>query len=172
MLTESNVAAKPLELTAPEKLNDLHDISQFDCGEPSIDEYLHKKARKAQVEKHAVVYVSCFAGTRIVAAFYTLSNGSVARQNVLKSYQRNSPAQHPVTILGRMGVTRAAQGHGYSVDLLQDAITRCIEASGLVASSAVIVHPLTDRLAEFYRKYAGFEPCPQLSPLTLMLPLR
>lgn len=172
MLTGIDVAAKPLELSAPEKLNDLHDVSTFDCGEDSINEYLHKNARKAQERKHAVVYVSCFAGTRVVAAYYTLSNGSVARENVLKSLQRNSPALHPVTILGRMGVTKTAQGNMFSVDLLQDALARCIEASSAVGSSAVIVHPLTDKLAKFYEKYAGFTPCPQLSPLTMMLSLR
>lgn len=37
--------AKTLELSTPQKLNDNHDLSKFACGEPSIDEYLHKKAR-------------------------------------------------------------------------------------------------------------------------------
>lgn len=172
MLTETDGAPQPMELSPPEKLNDLHDVTQFDCGEPSINEYLHKTARKAQQQKHAVVYVSCFAGTRVVAAYYTLSNGSVAREHVPKSLQRNSPSQHPVTILGCMGVTRDAQGSGYSIDLLQDAISRSIQASQVVGSSAIIVHPLTDRLAEFYEKHAGFRPCPEISPLTMVLSLR
>jgi predicted GNAT family N-acyltransferase len=173
MPTEIDVQTCPVELSKPEKLNKFHDFTEFECGESSINDYLHKDARKAQDHKHAVVYVSCFAGTNRVAGYYTLSNGSVARQHVIpKSYQRNSPSAHPVTILGRMGVTMAAQGYGYSVDLLQDAIRRCMIASESVGTSAILVHPLDDKLAEFYAKHAGFQRCPDLSPLTMMLSLR
>lgn len=173
MSTETDVQTSPVELSKPEKLNKFHDFTEFDCGEPSINDYLHKNARKAQDHKHAVVYVTCFAGSNRVAGYYTLSAGSVAREHVIpKSHQRNSPTAHPVTILGRMGVTMAAQGYGYSVDLLQDAIRRCILASDSVGTSAVLVHPLDDKLADFYAKHAGFQPCPELSPLTMMLSLR
>lgn len=161
-----------LELTAPEKLNELHILDHFDSGEPSITDYLHKQARKAQAAKQAVVYVSCEKGTLNVVAYYTLSCGSVARSSVPKSLQRNTPSVHPVTLLGRMGVTQVAQGQGFSIDLLQDAIERAILASETVGSSAIIVHPLNDRLASFYSKYAGFKPCPELSPITMILPLR
>ncbi|MGY2181449.1 hypothetical protein [Pseudomonas agarici] len=173
MPTETDVQTSPVELSRPEKLNKLHDFTEFDCGESSINDYLHKTARKAQDHKQAVVYVTCFAGTNRVAGFYTLSAGSVAREHVVpKSHQRNSPSAHPVTILGRMGVSIAAQGYGYAVDLLQDAIRRCMIASDSVGTSAVLVHPLDDKLAEFYAKHAGFQRCPELSPLTMLLSLR
>lgn len=162
-----------MELSKPERLNATHDLTGFHCGEQSIDEYLQRKALRAQEQKHAVVYVSCISGTNRVAAYYTLSSGSIARANVApRGLQRNSPNAHPVTVLGRMGITLEAQGRGYADDLLQDAIIRCIAASEVVASSAVIVHPLTDRLADFYARKAGFQPCPDLSPLTMMLSLR
>ncbi|CZT26393.1 MULTISPECIES: GNAT family N-acetyltransferase [Pseudomonas] len=173
MSTSTARQTEALELTAPEKLNDLHDLSEFDCKEPSITDYLQKKARKAQADRHAVVYVSCRKGTLVVMAYYTLSSGSVNRENVVpKSHQRNSPAEHPITLLGRMGVSEAAQGQGFSLDLLKDAIERAMTAAQSVASSAIVVHPLNDRLAEFYAKHAGFVPCPALSPVTMMLPLR
>lgn len=172
MSSRTTGTTNPVALSAPVKLNESHDLSNFDCGESSINDFLHKKARRAQEKKHAIVYVSCFAGTNTAAAYYTLSGGSIARENVTPaSRQRNSPTAHPVTILGRMGVTIEAQGHGYATDILQDAITRCIAASSEVASSAVIVHPLTDELADFYKRKAGFQPCPDLSPLTMMLSL-
>lgn len=172
MPTTTDGPKNEVALSAPERLNDAHDLSNFDCGETSINEYLHDNARQAQEKKHAVIYVSCFSGTNKVAAYYTLSGGSVARTHVVpKKLQRNSPNIHPVTVLGRMGITLEAQGFGYAVDLLQDAITRCISASEVVASSAVIVHPLTEDLASFYERKAGFKPCPDLSPLTMMLPL-
>lgn len=173
MSSGSTESQNEMALSAPEKLTEKHDVSEFDSGEPSINEYLKKRALAAQLQKQAVVYVSRFAGTNKVAAFYTLSNGSIPRPHIVpKKLQRNTPDVHPVTILGRMGITLTAQGHGYAVDLLQDAMLRAIIASETVASSAVVVHPLSERLAQFYAKYAGFERNPDLSPMTMMVSLR
>lgn len=163
----------PVALSAPEKLTEQHDLSEFESGEPSIDEYLKKRALVAQLQKQAVVYVVCFSGTKKVAGYYTVSSGSCRRADVVpKKLQRNTPDIHPVTLLGRMGITRAAQGQGFAIDLLHDAMSRAIIASETVASSAVVVHPLTERLAQFYAKHAGFEQCPDLSPMTMMVSLR
>lgn len=173
MSTEIDVQARPLELSKPEKLNAFHDFSDFDCGESSINEYLHKNARKGQKNKQAVVYVACFKGTNQVAAFYTLSSGSIARDFVVpKKLQRNTPDVHPATILGRMGVTMTAQGFGFAEGLLQDAIRRVLASAEDVGTSALLVHPLNESLAKFYEEKAGFVRCPELSPLTLMLSLR
>lgn len=161
-----------MELTAPVKLNDSHELDEFDCGEPSIDEWLVRKARKAQLDRHSSVFVSCLKGTQKVVAYYTLSSGSINRSNVApKSRQRNTPSVHPVTILGRMGVSKIAQGQGFATDLLQDAIERTLGAAEVVASSAMLVHPLTERLQAFYAGRGGFVVCPELSPVTMMLSL-
>jgi hypothetical protein len=167
-----DVQAEPVELTAPEKLTEQHDVSGFACGDESIDDYLQKRALNAQKQKHAAVYVSLFKGTNRVAAFYTLSAGSVVRGDMPKSMQRNAPNAIPATILGRMGVSHVAQGFGFAEDLLRDAIGRCLGASTIVASAAIVVHPLSERLAEFYARKAGFVPCPALLPMTMILSLR
>ncbi|GAB0063336.1 MULTISPECIES: hypothetical protein [Pseudomonas syringae group] len=173
MPTNPTEPQDPLALSAPEKLTEQHDLSEFESGEPTIDEYLKKRALIAQMQKQAVVYVVCFSGTRKVAGYYTLSSGSCVRTDVVpKKLQRNTPDIHPVTLLGRMGITRAAQGQGFAIDLLHDVMSRAIIASEAVASSAVVVHPLTERLAQFYAKHAGFEKCPDLSPMTMMVSLR
>jgi len=162
-----------MALSAPEQLTEKHDVSEFESGQPLIDEYLKKRALVAQIQKLAIVYVVCFHGTNKVAGYYTLSNGSLPRAGIVpKKLQRNTPDIHPVTILGRMGITLAAQGQGYAVDLLHDAMMRAVIASEAVASSAVVVHPLTERLEQFYAKHAGFQRSPDLSPMTMMVSLR
>ncbi|WP_258911747.1 hypothetical protein [Pseudomonas putida] len=173
MPTETHVQTRSVELSKPVKLSEIHDFTGFDCGERSINEYLHKQATKAQQEKLAVVYVTCFKGTCQVAGFYTLSSGSIARQSVLpRRLQRNTPTSHPATILGRMGVTLVAQGYGFAEGLLQDAIFRVMASTEVVASSAILVHSLDEALADFYACKAGFVRCHDLSPLTMMLSLR
>ncbi|MFJ2365945.1 GNAT family N-acetyltransferase [Pseudomonas sp. NPDC087697] len=170
MSTEIAEQAVPLELSAPVKLNETHDLDAFDCGEDSINEYLKKKAIKAQIAKTATVFVVCIKDTGTVVGYYTLSNGMIMRANVVpKKAQRNSPDQHPITILGRMGVCKTLQGTGLSLDLIQDAVLRALTASEDVASTALVVHPLNDRLVGLYEK-AGFLRSPQLSSITMMLP--
>lgn len=120
MSASTSRKAQTVELRAPEKLNDDHILDEFDSGVASINDYLQKTARKAQAAKQAVVYVVCRKNTLVVMGYYTLSSGSIARENVVpKSRQRNPPSVHPVTLLGRMGVTEAAQGRGFAIGLLQ-----------------------------------------------------
>jgi hypothetical protein len=53
-----------------------------------------------------------------------------------------------------------------------DPILRVMASTEVVASSAILVHPLDEALADFYARKAGFVRCPDLSPLTMMLSLR
>lgn len=169
MFNETTTETQTLGLSAPEKLNDTHDLSQFDCGEPSINDFL-RKAHKQAKTRNAVIYIVCEQGSPIVKGFYSLSNGSVTRDDAPKSMQRFTMSQIPVTLLGRLGVDKAYQGQGVGLDLLQDALERSIRAAEIVGSRAVLVHALDQRLADFYKKYAGFKES-SVSPLTLFLAL-
>jgi predicted GNAT family N-acyltransferase len=173
MRQETVSETETLELSPPEKLGKHHVTNLFDSGVMSIDDYLRTKAIKAQDAKHAVVYVVCFKGTDVVAGYYTLSSSAVDRRHGATALiRKNAPNPLPVTVLGRMGVTIQAQGRKLSLGLLADAIERSLIASEEIGSTALIVHPLTDKLAQFYKKHGGFIPCPDLSPMTMMLSFR
>jgi GNAT superfamily N-acetyltransferase len=158
-----------LALSAPEKLSPRHDFSHFDCGEESINRFATQAHKQAKF-RNSVVYVVCEAGTDTVRGFYTLSNGSVIRNEAPRNMQRFSTNEIPVTLLGRLGVDQCCQGRGLGLDLLQDALERAIAAAGVVGSRAVLVHALDERMAEFYKKHAGFKES-TVSPLTLFLAL-
>ncbi len=92
MPTKTAEQTVPLELSAPVKLDETHDLDTFDCGEDSINEFLKKKALKAQAAKTATVFVVCIKGTNTVVGYHTLSSGTIMRANVVpKKAQRNSP---------------------------------------------------------------------------------
>lgn len=169
MSTETNEPHETLGLNAPEKLNEHHELSQFDCGESSINDFAHNALKQAKT-RNAVIYVVCEVGTNVVKGFYTLSNGSVARNEPPKNMQRFSMSEIPVTILGRLGVDKSYQGKGVGLDLLQDALQRAIIAAEIIGSRAVLVHALNQSLADFYKKHAGFKESP-ITPLTLFMAL-
>lgn len=168
MCSKTNVQTQTLGLSAPERLNEQHDLNHFDCGEQSINAFL-QKARKNMASGDCVVYVVCELGTVNVKGFFTLSTGAVTRDEAPGKLSRNAPLLIPVTLLGRLGVDRAFQGNGVGLDLIQAAVERSVTAANIVGSRALLVHALDDRLGEMYQK-VGFLPSP-VSPLTLMLPL-
>ena len=169
MSSETTSKAETLGLSAPEKLNPNHDFSQFDCGEDSINRFATQAHKQASF-KNSVIYVVCETGTNTVRGFYTLSNGSVIRNEAPKGMQRFSTNEIPVTLLGRLGVDKGYQGRGIGLDLLQDALERSLAAATVVGSRAMLVHALNDKLAEFYKTRAGFKES-TVSPLTLFLSL-
>lgn len=158
-----------LGLSAPARVSAEHDFSAFDCGIAALNDYA-RQAYKNTRKRNAVRYVTCHSGTMVVAGFYTLSNGCIWRNEAPKPLQRNSPDEIPVALLGRLAVTRAVQGRGVGLDLLQDALEKARHAAEIVGSRAVLVHALDARVADFYRRYAGFQPSP-ISPLTLFIAL-
>ncbi|HHX36017.1 MAG TPA: GNAT family N-acetyltransferase [Gammaproteobacteria bacterium] len=170
MLDEPLEAPQTLELTAPSKLTAEHDCTQFDCGEPSINEYL-LSALKQQQRQNATVYVTCQAGTLIVKGYYTLSSAEIIRDLAPGKLKRGgAPKEISAIKMGRFGLDRHYQGQGYGQDILQDAIERCIQASAQIASKAILVDALNDEAYRFYEK-CGFKPAEKISPLTLYLSL-
>lgn len=170
MREETTKSGKALELTKPTKLQEHHDASEFASGEPSIDKFIKEDALAAQRDRTAVCYVTCFRGTDKVAGYYTLSTGSVNRKAMPSAkMRRNTPDPVPGTLLGRMGITKEAQGQGYGGDLLADALERTIRAAELVASRVLIVNLLHEELADWYGKY-GFRLCPEI-PMTMVMTL-
>ena len=155
MHNEINGKTGSLGLSAPENLNDSHDLTKFECSEESINDYL-RQAHKHAKAKNAVIYVCCEVGTNVVRAFYTLSNGSVVRNEAPKKAQRFSPSQIPIKGIGS--------------DLLKDAVMRSMQASTLIGSRALIVHALHEHATRFYTKH-GFIPSP-ISERTLFLLLK
>lgn len=159
-----------LAVTVPTKLTKSHKVADFDCGAPSLNEYLIELALKSQQNGNAVTYVSCRKNTKTVLGYYAVCTGGVFRDLLPGSARRNAPREVPVIVLGRMGVDRRAQGIGLGRSLLQHAIETALEAAQVVGARALIVTALDDEARAFYLKY-GFTEFPG-SPHQLMLSLK
>ena len=157
-----------LRLWAPQPLTARHLLDTFDCGEPSLDEWLKRRALANQLGGASRTFVVADAEDRAVG-YYSLAAGAVSRNLATGGVRRNMPDPVPVLVLARLAVERNAQGMQLGAALLQDAVNRAVSVSQNAGVRALLVHALDDKAKQFYLHY-GFVESP-LHPLTMMLPL-
>ena len=148
-----------------------HERKAFDCGEPSLNQYLHHYASQDIRRRINRVFVASTPDTpQQVISYYSLSAGSLAAIDLPEKFRRRLPRYPvPVVLLGRLAVSISHQGKGFGAILLADALQRIAQASQVMAVYAVVVDALNERTVEFYRQF-GFIPLPS-QPLKLFLPL-
>jgi GNAT superfamily N-acetyltransferase len=152
-------------LSAPEKLRAEHDLSDFECGEPTLDDWLRRRALQNEESGASRTYVVC-AGQQ-VAGYYALAVGAVAHSEAPGRVKRNMPDPVPVMIIGRLAVHKDFQGRKIGPGLLRDAVLRTLQAAKIAGVRAILVHAISERARSFYEN-CGFSPSP-MDPMTLMI---
>jgi len=157
-----------LLLSAPQPLVASHIISEFDCGEATLDDWLKRRALINQVSGASRTFVVTDQDNR-VCGYYALAAGAVAHQLATGSLRRNMPDPIPVLILARLAVDHRAQGIKLGAGLLRDAVNRAESVAQNAGVRALVVHALNEKARAFY-EYYGFSISP-IHPLTLVLRL-
>ena len=88
-------------LSAPEKLAATHELEPFECGVPSLDDWLKRRAWRNEREGASRTYVLC-AGNRVVG-YYCLAAGSLASAHAPGKVRRNMPDPIPIAVLEHAG---------------------------------------------------------------------
>jgi GNAT superfamily N-acetyltransferase len=154
-------------LSAPVPLTAEHDLSGFDCGEPALNEWLRHRALKNE-SRFSRTYVVCEDNQ--VVAYFCISAGAVERAAAPGKIRRNAPDTVPVSVIGRLVVSRDHAGRGLGANMLSDALRRIAVASQSIGIGAVLVHAKDDAAKRFYMKCAEFIEYPADSR-TLFLPI-
>lgn len=154
-------------LSAPVPLTSEHDLSAFDCGEPALNDWLRLRALKNE-SRFSRTYVVC-DGNRVVA-YFCISAGAVERAAAPGKVRRNAPDTIPVSVIGRLAVSRDHAGKGLGADILSDALRRIALASQSIGIGAVLVHAKDNAAKRFYTQCAEFIEYPEDSR-TLFLPI-
>jgi GNAT superfamily N-acetyltransferase len=157
-----------LQLSAPQPLTASHQLSQFACGEASLDEWLKRRALTNHLSGASRTFVVADPEGQVFG-YYALAAGAVAHQDATSAVRRNMPDPVPVMVLARLAVDQRAQGLKLGASLLQDAVNRALAVAQNAGVRALLVHALNDPTRAFYAHY-GFQASP-LHPLTLMLRL-
>ena len=155
-----------VDLSPPAPIGAGHDLSDFDSGEPSLDEWLEKRALKNHASGASRCFVLC-AGTTV--GYYSLSAGAISHEAAPKAMRRNMPDPLPLLLLGRLAIDRRYHNQGLGSALLRDAMIRAIAVASDAGVFAIMVHALSPAAKQFYLS-RGFVPSP-LQPMTLIMTL-
>jgi GNAT superfamily N-acetyltransferase len=156
-----------LTIHSPVLLTAAHDITDFDSGVASLDEWLKRRALKNNVAGASRCFVTC-DGQRVIG-YYSLSAGALRHELAPKAMQRNMPDPLPALLLGRLAIDKAYHNQGLGKALLRDAMQRSLNISEQTGVFAVMVHALSEAAKRFYLS-CGFVESP-LQPMTLAMSL-
>ncbi|MDP2680482.1 MAG: GNAT family N-acetyltransferase [Rhodoferax sp.] len=145
-----------------------HDRSDFDCGEPALNQFLQRLARQQSARDFSKSYVACQPDLPQIFGFYAISSGSI-------DFAHWSPdlrlPRYPVPVarLGRLAVDTRAQGLGIGRVLLSHAVNLALMLSAHIGLYALIVDAKDEAAVAFYIRH-GFVRFPD-RPLKLFLSL-
>lgn len=156
-----------MSLRGPEPLNADHRLESFDCGKPTLNEWLVRHARQAQSSGSAKTFVAT-DGERVIG-YFSLTVGQVDTLDAPERV-RKGMGQYPipVVILARLAVSKENHGRGIGIGLLQDAIHRTSVIAEQAGIRALLTHPIDEDAARFYTRF-GFIASPLQEQQLLLL---
>ena len=156
-----------MSLHGPEPLGPQHRLEGFDCGKPSLNDWLLRHARQAQGSGSAKTFV--VVDDDRVAGYFSLTVGQIDTLDAPERI-RKGMGQYPlpVVILARLAVSTTDQGRGIGVGLLQDAIRRTMLIAEHAGIRAMLTHPIDEDATRFYTRF-GFIASPLREQQLLLL---
>jgi GNAT superfamily N-acetyltransferase len=151
-----------------------YDLSQFDCGEESLNTFLTEHLKRQHRGKFLRGYVLTTREPKPrILGYYTLS-GSCFEKAYLpsKTQQKRIPYKNvPSVTLGRLAIDKRIQGQGYGELLVIHAMKTVYLASFAVGIHGLFVEALNHKAKDFYLKM-GFIPLLGEDECMLFLPTK
>lgn len=131
-------------------------MSAFNCGKPTLDHWLQRRALSNQQKGFTAVLVVHDAGR--VVGYYGLAPTAVVPTFLPRSIRTGQPPDPvPCLLLGQLATDINWAGKGVGTGLLKHALQRCVAAADLVGGRALIVNAVDEEAAAFWRR-RGFLP--------------
>lgn len=154
-------------IIGPELLTRQHSLHQFDCGKPSLTNWLKRFALQSQAGDSARTYV--LHRHFQVIAYYSICPSSINREFALTRVLRGLGRYEsvPAILIARLALDRKDHGQNLGAALLKYALIQVIKAADAIGGRVILVHALDDDAKSFYEHF-GFEPS-LVAERTLML---
>ena len=156
-----------MSLRGPEPLGPQHRLEGFDCGKPTLNDWLLRHARQAQGSGSAKTFV--VVDDARVVGYFSLTVGQIDTLDAAERI-RKGMGQYPlpVVILARLAVSTTDHGRGIGVGLLQEAIRRTMLIAEHAGIRAMLTHPIDEDATRFYTRF-GFIASPLREQQLLLL---
>lgn len=160
------LSSGPIEIRL-EPLERRHDRAAFDCGEPSVTNYLRQVALQAQDAMRAATKVALTpASPERILGYFTLVAIKIIDaelpDDLAKRFKmRNLASGAPAILLAQLGVDRTMAGTGLGTFLLRHAMRHALNGALEVGGVALIVDAINADVAAWYSKRV-----PDFRPLT------
>lgn len=154
-----------------ELLQSHHDRKNFDCGKPSLNDFLQRQARQNADRNVGVTHVAVpNAGNERILGYYALVTRTI-ESSVVADSKKLPRGEIGVILLGRLAVDKEAQGQGLGKRMLLRAIRQTEQASRDIGVFALVLDALDDEARKWYLHLNfGFEELAD-DPNHLMLPV-
>ena len=154
-----------------EPITQKHDRKSFDCGDPSMNDFLRRYARQSHESGAAKTFLAIDnAVGKAIVGFYSLAPGALAYADAPETVRRGlAGSDVPGFRLARIATDLRWQGQGLGGQLLAAAARRCLRVAAEVGGVVLIIDAKNDRAARWYSDY-GAVPLSN-KPLTLVMSL-
>lgn len=128
--------------------------NDFDCGDESVNSYLHNYCLGAESEDFAKVFIMLDnSSERKIVGYYTLSNTSIEAKELPEDFMNKNSFPCPAILIGKFGIDKNFQGKKLSRVLLWDVYRRIILLhKGDSAFKAVRVDTRKEEAVKFWEK--------------------
>jgi len=128
----------------------------FDCEEPSLNDYLQKYARKHGQNDVSQTHVLFDYQLKRIVSYYSMSSQSVKKESLAK--MNNFPVKEiPSVLIGRLAVDKNAKGQGNGGKTLVEALKKIKALSREIGIQMIIVDALHESAKNFYKAYDFLE---------------
>lgn len=136
-----------------------HTQMSFDCGEPALNDYLHKYSTQNQKLGVSTTHIM-EAATGDLIGYFSLVVSTIEAQSLPHQDTKRLPRyveRPPVILISRLALDNNYKGKGLGERLLIQALLKCYEVLSIAGIIAVIVDAKHQQAKSFYERY-GFVP--------------
>jgi len=133
----------------------VHDRSNFDCGQPSLNNFLQQQAQQAARRYGSKTFVLVHDDDeQTILAYHTTLFAQIEPGIIPQGRLGRNPI--PMLLLARFAVDRRVQGKGFGKILLVDVWRRAKVIAENTALYGVVLDAIDDDAEKFYQKF-GFK---------------
>jgi len=129
-----------------------HVRTEFDCGEPSLSDWIRQQASQFVARDLAKVYVLVREDNPRVWGYYAVSTCQIRFDELPTGHSKGLPRKLgiPAALIGKLAVDKGLHGQKLGGVLLSDALRRVRDLSETIGIRAVVVDAIDQRAREFY----------------------